>query len=139
MGAIRIAFSLASLVGGLFCTRLKTAAIAGAVPALLYATLVIIGLWEILGDADMPSLLGMLTAACLAIFLPAIVGFNLRRGAGWLFRRRETPILTSRAALAEVSCGEQPAEHCLHPFEIERLGQHDRGVNASVRIETAVA
>jgi hypothetical protein len=63
MGAIRIAFSLASLVGGLFCTRLKTAAIAGAVPALLYATLVIIGLWEILGDADMPSLLGMLTAA----------------------------------------------------------------------------
>ena len=105
MGAIRIAFSLASLVGGLFCTRLKTAAIAGAVPALLYATLVLIGLWEILGDADMPSLLGMLTAACLAIFLPAIVGFYLRRGAGWLFRRRETPTLTSRAALAEVSCG----------------------------------
>ena len=120
MGAIRIAFSLASLVGGLFCTRLKTVAIAGALSALLYATLVTIGRWEILGDADMPSLLGMLTAA-------------------WLFRRRETPILTSRAALAEVSCGEEPAEHCLHPFEIERLGQHDRGVNASVRIETAVA
>ncbi len=44
---ISAAFSLASFVAGLFCTRLKTALIAGAVPALLYAALVVVGLWDI--------------------------------------------------------------------------------------------
>ena len=51
---ISFAFSLASFIGGLFCTRLTTTLIAGAVPALLYAALVVVGLWDILGDVDVP-------------------------------------------------------------------------------------
>ena len=87
MGSIGGAFALASFVGGLFCTRLTTASIAGAVPALLYALLVVIGLWDILSDVKMPYFLGILTAASLAIFLPAILASYLRRGASALFRR----------------------------------------------------
>jgi hypothetical protein len=87
MGSISAAFSLVSFVAGLFCTRLKTALIAGAVPALLYALLVVIGLWDILGDVDMPYFLGILTAASLAMFLPAILASYLGRGARALFHR----------------------------------------------------
>ena len=58
MGSISGAFALAAFIAGLFCTRLKTALIAGAVPALLYAALVVVGLWDMLGDADLPYLPG---------------------------------------------------------------------------------
>ncbi len=84
---ISIAFSLASFIGGLFCTKLTTASIAGAVPALLYALLLVVGLWDILGDVDVPYFLGILTAACLAIFVPAILASYLGRGARALFHR----------------------------------------------------
>ena len=86
------AFGLASFITGLFCARLSFALIGGALLALGYATLVLIGLRDILADADMPYLLGMLTAACLAIFLPAIVGCYLSRGVSRPFRRRQSPI-----------------------------------------------
>ena len=54
MGSISGIFALAAFIAGLFCTRLKTALIAGAAPALLYAALVVVGLWDILGDVDIP-------------------------------------------------------------------------------------
>jgi hypothetical protein len=87
---VTTAFSLAAFIAGLFCTRLKFALIGGAALTLGYAALVLIGLWHLLGDADLPYLLGMLTAWCLTIFVPAILGYGLRRGAGWLLRRRQT-------------------------------------------------
>ncbi len=87
MGSISAAFSLVSFVAGLFCVRLKTALIAGAVPALLYVALVVVGLWGILGDVDVPYFLGILTASCLAILLPAVVASYLRRGIGALVQR----------------------------------------------------
>ena len=74
--------ALVSFIAGLFCTRLKTALIAGAVPALLYAALVVVGLWDILGDVDVPYFLGILTASILAILLPAVIASYLRRGIG---------------------------------------------------------
>jgi hypothetical protein len=87
MGSIGAAFSLVSFVAGLFCTKLKTALIAGAVPALLYAGLVVIGLWDILGDVDVPYFAGILTGASLAILLPAVIASYLRRGMAALVRR----------------------------------------------------
>jgi hypothetical protein len=45
MGSISGAFTLAAFIVGLFCTRFKMAALAGALPAFLYAALVVIGLW----------------------------------------------------------------------------------------------
>ena len=87
MGSISGAFALAAFIAGLFCTRLKTAASAGAVPALLYAALVVIGLWDKLADADLSYLTGWLMGACLLILLPAIVASYLRRGATALLRR----------------------------------------------------
>jgi hypothetical protein len=60
MGSISGTFALAAFIAGLFCTRLKTALIAGAVPALLYAALVVVGLWGILGDVDVPYFLGIM-------------------------------------------------------------------------------
>lgn len=87
MGSISAAFSLVSFVAGLFCTRLKTALIAGAIPALLYAALVVTGLWDILGDVDVPYFLGILTASVLAILLPAMIASYLRRGTVALLRR----------------------------------------------------
>jgi hypothetical protein len=87
MGSISGAFALAAFIGGLFCRRLRTALIVGGVPALLYALLVVIGLWDMLGDADLPHLLGWLTGSCLAILLFAIIAFYLRRGIGALLRR----------------------------------------------------
>jgi hypothetical protein len=88
MGSISIAFSLAAFLGGLCSARLKTASIAGAVPALLYALLVVAGLWDMLADANLPYVLGALTVSCLAIFLPAILASLLRQGIGALFRRQ---------------------------------------------------
>jgi hypothetical protein len=44
MGSISGAFALIVFIGGLFCRRLRTALIVGAVPAVLYVALVIIGL-----------------------------------------------------------------------------------------------
>jgi hypothetical protein len=87
MGSISAVFSLVSFVAGLFCTRLKTALIAGAIPALLYAALVVVGLRDILGDVDVPYFLGMLTGASLAILLPAVIASYLRRGTAALIRR----------------------------------------------------
>jgi len=87
MGSISGALSLVSFLSGLFCTQLKTALIAGAIPALLYAALVVVGLWDILGDVDVPYFLGILTGASLAIMLPAVLASYLRRGAGALVRR----------------------------------------------------
>jgi hypothetical protein len=89
---ITAAFSLASFITGLFCARVKFALIGGASLALGYAALVLIGLRDILADADIPYLLGMLTAWCLTIFVPALLGHGLRRGTSWLFRRRQNPI-----------------------------------------------
>jgi hypothetical protein len=87
MGSISAAFSLVSFIAGLFCTRLKTALVAGAIPALLYAALVVIGLWDILGDVDVPYFLGILTGSMLAILLPAVIASYLRRGTAALIRR----------------------------------------------------
>jgi hypothetical protein len=56
MGSISGGFALAAFIGGL--ARLKTAAIVGAVPALLYALLVVVGLWDMLADANLPYVLG---------------------------------------------------------------------------------
>ena len=87
MGSVIGTFALASLIGGLVCGRLRTAAIVGGAFALLYAALVFIGLWHLLADANLPYLLGALTVACFGVFAAAILGFYLRRGAAWLFRR----------------------------------------------------
>jgi len=46
MGSISGGFALVAFIGGLFCARLKTAAIVGAVPALLHGLLVVVGLWD---------------------------------------------------------------------------------------------
>jgi hypothetical protein len=80
MGSISAAFAIFSFITGLFCARLKTALIAGAVPAVLYAILVVIGLWHILPDADLSYLAGWLAGGCFAILLPAIMASYLRRG-----------------------------------------------------------
>ena len=87
MGSVSSAFSIISFVAGLFCTRLRTALIGGAVPALLYAGLVVVGLWDKLADADLFYLAGWLAGACLLSVLPAIVASYLRRGAGALIHR----------------------------------------------------
>jgi mannose/fructose/N-acetylgalactosamine-specific phosphotransferase system component IIC len=84
MGSISGAFALVALIGGLFCRRLKTALIIGAVPALLYVALVVIGLWSVLPDTDLAFVLGSLTGASLAIVLFAALGFYLRRGIAWI-------------------------------------------------------
>lgn len=81
-------FMLASALAGLVCRRLKIALIAGGVPALLYAALVVIGLWHLLADANLPYLLGALTAFCLAILAAAVLGFGLRRALIRLFDTR---------------------------------------------------
>ena len=79
---------LASALAGLVCRRLKLALIAGAIPALLYGLLVLLGLWHLLGDANLPYLLGALTAFCLAIAAAAVLGYGLRRGLALLFGAR---------------------------------------------------
>ena len=79
------AFALAAFVSGLFCRRLGTALIVGSAIALLYALLVVIGLWHILPGANLAYLLGTLAAACLAILMPAVLASSLRRGVGRLF------------------------------------------------------
>jgi hypothetical protein len=88
MGSISGAFALIAFIGGLFCRRLKTALIVGAVPALLYVALVIIGLWNVLPDTDVAYVLGSLTGAVLVILLFAVLGYYLRRGVARIFRRR---------------------------------------------------
>jgi hypothetical protein len=85
---IAAGFLLASALAGLLCRRLKTALIAGAVPALVYGLLVMLGLWHLLDDANLPYLLGALTAFCLAILAAAVLGFGLRRGLASLFDTR---------------------------------------------------
>jgi protein-S-isoprenylcysteine O-methyltransferase Ste14 len=87
MGSIGGAFALASFIGGLFCRRIRPAVIAGAAVALLYALLVLIGLWHLLADANLAYLLGALTGACLVIFAAAMLGWGLRRGAAWMLLR----------------------------------------------------
>lgn len=87
---IGVWFLLASALSGLVCRRLKTALIAGAVPALGYGLLVLLGLWHLLDDANLPYLLGALTAFCLAILAAAVVGFGLRRALVRLFDTRLT-------------------------------------------------
>jgi hypothetical protein len=85
MGSISGAFALIAFIGGLFCRRLKTALIVGAVPALLYVALVIIGLWNVLPDTDVAYVLGSLTGAVILLF--AVLGYYLRRGVARIFRR----------------------------------------------------
>jgi len=87
MGSISAVFSLVSFILGLFCTRLKTAIIAGAVPALAYVGLVLIGLRNVLAGADLAYLGGWLTGSALAVLLPAVIASYLRRGIGALIRR----------------------------------------------------
>jgi hypothetical protein len=87
MGSIGGAFALASFIGGLFCRRIRAAVIVGSAVALLYALLVLIGLWDLLADANLAYLLGALTGACLVIFAAAMLGWCLRRGAAWVFGR----------------------------------------------------
>ena len=88
---IGVWFLLASALAGLVCRRLKLALIAGAVPALVYGLLVLLGLWHLLGDANLPYLLGALTAFCLAILAAAVLGFGLRRGARPPVRHQAEP------------------------------------------------
>ena len=125
---------MASALAGLVCRRLKAALVAGAILALLYGLLVIIGLWQLLDDADLPYFLGALTAFCLAILAAAVLRLWPRRG---LVRLRDTRL--TRRLRQTVAALEQLAEHGLHPFEIERLGKHDRVVEARRCVETAVA
>jgi hypothetical protein len=82
---IGVGFLLASSLAGLLCRRLKTALIAGATPALLYGLLVTVGLWHVLGDADLTYLLGALTAFCLVILAAAVLAYGLRRALAILF------------------------------------------------------
>jgi hypothetical protein len=82
MGSISSAFALAAFAGGLFCRRLSAALVVGGIIALLYATLVVIGLWPALADANLPYLLGALMAFCFAIALPALLACFLRRCVG---------------------------------------------------------
>ena len=77
-----------AFIGGLFCRRLRTALIVGAVPAVLYVALVIIGLWNVLPNTDLAYVLGSLTGAILVILLFAALGPCLRRGVARIFRRR---------------------------------------------------
>ena len=46
-----------------------------------------IGLWDILGDVDVPYFIGILTGSMLAILLPAVIASYLRRGTAALIRR----------------------------------------------------
>ena len=85
---IAVCFLLASCLAGLVCRRLKAALVAGAVLVLLYATLVVIGLWHLLDDANLPYLLGALTAFCLAILASAVLAYGLRRALIRLFHAR---------------------------------------------------
>jgi hypothetical protein len=85
---IAAGFLLASALAGLLCRRLKTALVAGAVPALGYGLLVLLGLWHLLTDANLPYLVGTLSAFCLAILAAAVLGFGLRRGLMRLFDTR---------------------------------------------------
>ena len=85
---IAASFLLASALAGLACRRLKTALVAGAIPALLYGLLVMLGLWHLLDDANLPYLLGALTAFCLAILAAAVLGFGLRLALVRLFDTR---------------------------------------------------
>ncbi len=87
MGSISAALSILSFILGLLCTRLKTAIVAGAVPALAYVALVLIGLRNVLAGADLAYLAGWLTGSALAILLPAVVGSYLRRGIAALIGR----------------------------------------------------
>jgi protein-S-isoprenylcysteine O-methyltransferase Ste14 len=80
MGSISGAFTLAAFIVGLFCTRFKMAALAGALPAFLYAALVVIGLWHPRRCRSF-FLSGWLTGACLVIVLAAIIASYLRRGS----------------------------------------------------------
>jgi hypothetical protein len=81
------ALLVTSFIGGLMCRRLTTAAIVGGAVALIYAMLIVIGLWRLLADANLPYLLGALVAFCLTIAAPAVLGCALRRLAGlWLDR-----------------------------------------------------
>ena len=48
----------------------------------------VIGLWHLLADANLPYLLGALTAFCLAILAAAVLGFGLRRALIRLFDTR---------------------------------------------------
>ena len=48
----------------------------------------VIGLWHLLADANLPYLLGALTAFCLAIAAAAVLGYGLRRGLARLFGAR---------------------------------------------------
>jgi hypothetical protein len=50
--------------------------------------LVVVGLWDMLADANLPYVLGALTASCLAILLLAILAYYMRRGISALFRRQ---------------------------------------------------
>src|SRR4029078_12569346 len=88
---IAVSFLLASALAGLACRRLKTALIAGAVPALLYGLLVLLGLWHLLDDANLPYLLGALTAFCLAILAAPRPLVCPRRRASPLFRPTSQP------------------------------------------------
>jgi hypothetical protein len=81
------AFALASFVGGLLCRRPLTAVIIGATVAVLYAALVLIGLWNLLADADLPYLLGALAGACLVILAAAVLALYMRRSIVWLVGR----------------------------------------------------
>jgi hypothetical protein len=87
MGSISGAFALASFIGGLFCRRPRAAVIVGGAVALLYALLVLIGLWDLLADANLAYLLGALTGACLMISAAAMLGWCLRGGAARMFGR----------------------------------------------------
>ena len=71
MGSISVSFALVAFIGGLFCRRLSTALIVGAVPALLYGLLVVVGLWDMLADANLPYVLGAVSYTHLT--LPTIL------------------------------------------------------------------
>jgi hypothetical protein len=76
---------LASFIFGLLCRRLSTALIVGGTLALAYATLVMIGLWQLIPDENLLYLFGALAVACLTILLPAVAASALMHAAqAWL-------------------------------------------------------
>lgn len=87
MGSISGGFALVTFIAGLFCRRVRTAVIVGTAFALLYALLVLIGLWDLLADANLPYLLGALAGACLVIFAASVLAFYMRRSVVWLVGR----------------------------------------------------
>ncbi|MGH6824128.1 hypothetical protein [Methyloceanibacter sp.] len=84
-------FGLVAIVGGLFCTRLKTAALVGLGVGVVYATLIFVAIQDHLGDPDLNTadLMGRLVGAAIMMSIFAVLGHFVRRGVAALFSRKK--------------------------------------------------